>query len=364
MSKLNFKALKYAFDNQDCSTNIDLIRQLLYDFSYKNLSDKDSNYEDNEVDNIRIGIFNFLYSGVFEEDINKDTISYFKDIIENHLIDKLQEVQESDKNDKENIVKGITEKLVNLPTWEEFYKQFENNWKGLILYHKDNYLNSLNGTIRHFVVYEAPPPCQKGENILDVYFLSSNSGSYATIIKNTFNAFNKDQVCQFMADKNIGYFDLIMAPMPISSDIRKNWSTQSCWQIGGKQLPVILFELGIAHLILEGKEIENPTFAIGTPALTSTSIFEHYSDKLLKVWKRNGESSQVCDILFEEPNIMNKEDFELLFTSNLSITNSQTTHKIRGEEGRGIIFPLFKSNVISGSNYLSELLMKNAFDLC
>ena len=166
-----------------------------------------------------------------------------------------------------------------------------------------------------------------------------------------------------MAKKNIGYFDLIMAPMPISSDIRKKWSTDYRWQIGGKQLPVVLLELGIGHLILQKKSIKNPMFAIGTPALTSTSIFEHYSDKLLKVWKRKGETSQVCDILFEEPNIMNKEDFELLFTSNLSITNSQTTHKIRGEEGRGIIFPLFKSNVISGSNYLSELLMKNAFDL-
>ena len=363
MTKVSFNQIENAFSNRECQDNIELMRQLLYDFSYKNLSAEDSNYEEKDVYSIRIGIFNFLYSGSFENQINDPTKIYFKEIVKSHFIDKLKVAQESDKKDKEKTISEINTKLDNLPTWEKFYEQFENNWNVLMLYHKENYLKSLNGTIRHFVVYEAPPPCQNEEKILDVYFLSSNSGSYATTIKNTFNADSEDNVCQFMANKDIGYFDLIMAPMPISSDIRKNWSTDKKWQIGGKQLPVILFELGIAHLILEGKKIENPTFAIGTPALTSTSIFEHYSDKLLKVWKRKVESPQVCDILFEEPNNLNNENFQLLFTSNLSITNSQTTHKIRGEEGRGIIFPLFKSNVISGSNYLSELLMKNAFDL-
>ena len=363
MEKLEFDKFKAAFDRREVSKNIDLIRQLLYDFSYKNLSAEDSNYKKEDVSSIRIGIFNFLYSGSFEDQINEPTKFYFKEIVKSHLIDKLKEAQESDKKDKEKTISEINEKLKILPTWDDFYRGFEKNWNALILHHKNNYLNNIKDTIRHIVVYEAPPLCQDNEDIKDKYFLMSNNGSYATTIKNTFNAPIDAQVCNFMAVKNIGYFDLIMAPMPLSSDLRKKWSTQPSWQIGGKQLPVILFELGIAHLILEGKKIENPTFAIGAPALTSTSIFEHYSDKLLKVWKRKGETSQVCDILFEEPNIMNKEDFELLFTSNLSITNSQTTHKIRGEEGRGIIFPLFKSNVISGSNYLSELLMKNAFDL-
>ena len=191
----------------------------------------------------------------------------------------------------------------------------------------------------------------------------SNKDSYATTIKKCFNAKPKEKVCQFMAKNNIGYFDLIMAPMPLSSDVRKKWSKEPNWEIDGKQLPVVLFELGIAHLILEGKLIESPMFAIGTPALTSTSIFEYYSDKLLKVWKRKtNKPLKLIDILFGELDENVKNDCELVFTSNLSITNSQTTHKIRGEDGKGMIFPLFKCNVISGSNYLSESLMRNAFD--
>lgn len=362
MTKVSFEQIKNAFSNRECQDNIELMRQLLYDFSYSDLSGKDSSYNYREIEFIRIGIFNFLYSGVFESKLNKKTKDYFKEITENHLIDKLKEAQESNKSDKEQTVTDIKLKLEKLPSWKEFYLLFKGQWRELFKYHRDEYMKKLTGEIRHFVIYEAPPLCQK-KKIEEDYFLMSNKDSYATTIRNSFNAEKNEHVCSFMAKKNIGYFDLIMAPMPISSDIRKKWSTDYRWQIGGKQLPVVLLELGIGHLILQKKSIKNPMFAIGTPALTSTSIFEHYSDKLLKVWKRKGETSQVCDILFEEPNIMNKEDFELLFTSNLSITNSQTTHKIRGEEGRGIIFPLFKSNVISGSNYLSELLMKNAFDL-
>jgi len=362
MENLDFNKLEEAFSNRGCSTNIDLIRQLLYDFSYSDLS-IDTRYKTDEIDEIRKGVFNFLYSGAFERDLNDRTKKYFKEITENHLIDKLKEAQESDDSDKENKVKTIKKELNNLQSWDDFYSKFQNNWNILSNFHRTEYIEKLNGEISHFVIYEAPPICQKKENIKNKYFLISNTGSYATTIRNSFNAEKTVNVCSFMAEKNIGYFDLIMAPMPISSDIRKKWSTDCKWQIGGKQLPVVLFELGIVHLLLHDKSIKEPMFAIGTPALTSTSIFEHYSDKLLKVWrKKESTPPQVCDILFDEPDSLNKNDFILLFTSNLSITNSQTTHKIRGEEGRGIIFPLFKSNVISGSNFLSELLMKNAFD--
>ena len=208
-----------------------------------------------------------------------------------------------------------------------------------------------------------PPFCQKNRKIDKVYFLKSDNYAYATAIKNCFNSGPGEHVCTFMARKSIGYFDLIMAPMPLSSDVRKKWSKDAKWKIDGKQLPVVLFELGIAHLILKDKSIESPMFAIGTPALTSTSIFEYYSDKLLKVWKCNTEVAlKLSDILFGDPGEEVKGDYQLVFTSNLSITNSATTHKIRGEDGKGMIFPLFKCNVISGSNYLSESLMRNAFD--
>ena len=357
---VTFKKLQEAFKNKGNHFNIALIRQLLYDFSYEKLSTEYSD-NSNDIDSIRKGIFNFLYSGNFDEEINETTKKYFKNILENHLIDKLKEAQESDK--KEKIVQEITAKLANLPSWDEFYAIFETQWTVLSDYHKKEYLEKLEGEIRHFVVYEAPPPCQKDEKISEVYFLMSNKDSYATTIKKCFNAILDADVCKFMAEHSIGYFDLIMAPMPLSSDVRKKWSKEPEWKIDGKQLPVVLFELGIAHLILKGKSIESPMFAIGTPALTSTSIFEYYSDKLLKVWKhKTNKPLKLSDILFGELDNQKINEYEPVFTSNLSITNSQTTHKIRGEDGKGMIFPLFKSNVISGSNYLSESLMRNAFD--
>ena len=143
MEKVDFKTLKAAFSNKDCADNITLIRQLLYDFSYQDLSCEKSGYILNEIDIIRKGIFNFLYSGAFEDEINEATQEYFRNIIENYLIDQLKEVQESNKKDKDEEVNKIREKLAHLPSWDEFYEKFENDWKILRDFHRENYLEKL-----------------------------------------------------------------------------------------------------------------------------------------------------------------------------------------------------------------------------
>lgn len=250
------------------------VREALYNFSYKNLSGCYENFSD-----VRAAIFNFFYSGSFESNLDIKTKEYFKNIISDYLLDQLKESKESKSTGN---IQEIKEKLEALPNWDQFYQVFETNWEKIKKCH-DNYMSRLINPIKYIVVYEAPP-YQKEEAVEEIYFPSSNKGSYATSIINCFGLENN--VVDVMIANGVGYFDLILAQMPLSSTIRNKWSKAPQWNIDGKQLPVVLFELGIANLILNGKIIDNPKFAIGTPSKTSTSIFEYYSDKLLKVWKK------------------------------------------------------------------------------
>ena len=64
---------------------------------------------------------------------------------------------------------------------------------------------------------------------------------------------------QIFKKENIAYFDLFMAGMPIGNvevegtnkSLRECWCTEQQWEIGGIALPVVLFELGIFHLLKE-----------------------------------------------------------------------------------------------------------------
>jgi hypothetical protein len=317
-------------------------RKLLYDF----------NYGIDNLDNVKIeDILTFFYMGKPCENksnfFNFEKYKNFTQAFNLTLKDELDEVEEKEKVDSsiENI------------TIEKFEFKYHEENKG-----KYNvYLTSLN-EIDKIVVYEALPYSIKTNK----YFLNEGKGLYATTIKNCFNA-KKDakkgaKIIDVMRSNNVGYFDLVMAPLPLYSEIRRKWGKDDKWMIDGKPLTVVLFELGIAHLIISGKTInKNPLFAIGTPSLTSASIFEYYSDKPLEVWKKvkkNKSNITLDEIHFgAKPN----NEYELVFSTNLSTTNSPTTHKLK-ENWKGEIFPLYKANIISGSNYPSATLMKNAFN--
>jgi hypothetical protein len=342
---VNSSLLEYNSDRNNKDL-IKKVREILYDFSYSDLSIAYDN-----CDILRKSIFNFFYTGAFSIELESPTIKQFSEIFSNYIVGQLEDAAGRTEID------AVNAEMVLLPTWLEFYKNFSDNWSLINIKH-NCYLNRLKANpVKYVVVYEAPP-YKKDKELKEVYFLMSNQGSYATTIKKSFNDQANDVDC-VMVHNNIGYFDLIMAQMPLSTDIREKWSKDSNWNIGGKQLPVVLLELGVAHMILKGVEFDRPVFALGPPAKTSASIFEHYSDKLFRVWKKKVEELRLEHIVFEDPN---SDDFELVFSSDLSILNSNATHKKWGEQGKGEIFPLYKANVISGANFLSELLMKNAFD--
>lgn len=325
---------------------IKIVRDVLYDFSYSDLS---AEYEN--CDTLRKSIFNFFYTGQFSRELNPLTAQQFREIFANYIVVQLQDAAGQAEID------AIKKEINELPTWETFYEAFSDDWY-LIKEEHDNYFASLiENPIKYIVVYEAPP-YKKDKKVEDIYFLLSDKGAYATTIKKCFND-EISSVHEVMIKNNIGYFDLIMAQMPISTSVRENWGKHVYWNIGGKQLPVVLLELGVAHMILKGVEFDRPVFALGPPAKTSASIFEYYSDKLFRVWKKKVEELKLEHIVFEDPN---SDDYELVFSSDVSILNSKATHKKWGEHGKGEIFPLYKANVISGANFLSELLMKNAFD--
>ena len=325
---------------------VSLVRQVLYDFSYSDLSKV---YEDYEK--VRKAIFNFFYFGEFSSDFSSKTGKDLNEIISDYYISQLND----DLNKKK--IDVINKKLKVLPTWDDFYKTFLSNWKIINNAH-EVYLKKIKTPLEYIIVYEAPPYL-KNADIKQKYFLISNKETYATTIKKCFGD-EKARVKDVLINNKIGYFDLIMAQLPLSTSVRSLWGKHARWNIGGKQLPVVLLELGVAHLILKGKEFSNPVFAFGPPAKTSAAIFEYYSDKLFRVWKEKVPTGLKLEhVVFENPKVAG---YELVLTSNLSQINSPNSHKINGEKSRGEIFPLFKANVISGSNYLSELLMKNAFD--
>jgi hypothetical protein len=154
-----------------------------------------------------------------------------------------------------------------------------------------------------------------------------------------------------------------MFPLPLSKEnkfkkdhIRKFWSSNSEWMIGGKPLPVVLFELGLINFILKNKSFsKNLSFAFGTPENTSCSIFEYYAENNLIIYKKKG-SNQFKDIIFATP--PDKKKYDLFINYEICKENNRLTH----QEKKGVLFPLFKANVIDSSGWPNSDLMKNAFE--
>jgi hypothetical protein len=139
----------------------------------------------------------------------------------------------------------------------------------------------------------------------------------------------------------IVYIDLTMIPLPLTSDIRKEWSKEEKYLFGDKQLPVLMLEWALAKLKsrFETGGITNPfsptcQIAIGTPINTSASIFEYYSNTLLKIDKA---------VYFD-----------------LSTVNSPEAYK-KKPYLKGCTLKQFKFNVIDNITP-TENFVKNAFD--
>jgi hypothetical protein len=258
-------------------------------------------------------------------------------------------------------INKLSESIKDSP--EEFFNKIETSWKH-VTKHYDNYIVKLNeqlingdSKIDKIIVYEAPPYLGN-KKVDDTYFLTSNDKTYSSPIRECFDSKEENKelsMIEFLAKYKIGFFDLSMACLPLSDgDIRKNWNKKPEFNIGDKQLTVILFELSLEHFIekINFQIVKHPLFAIGTPVNTSAGIFEHYSQKLLKVYCDNSNS-----IYFDNKKSDTDQDILLV---DLGVTNTTSTFMKRNE--KGTTFPLFKSNIIS-SGYPNHVLMKNAFNI-
>ena len=370
------KAIKsFDGDGKNDHGTIMVIRELLYHCSYSKLEDlyKDDNdnidYEG--IAYIRKAIINFFYSGQFTlTDENKLTEKAqtflnndFNDDNLEERLKKLNEIQKKIINEKSQKKKNVLINKFHLITlkfdFNTFIERVRNIWGEIHKIYLE-YLNELE-TIDHIIVYEAPPCTLEGEIS---YFLITNQGRYSTALKNCFNEESTKSVKDVLKEKNVGYFDLIMFPLPLSKEnkfmkdhIRKYWSSDIKWMIGEKPLPVVLFELGLINFILNKKNFSKElSFAFGTPENTSCSIFEYYANNNLIIYRKKGHY-QFKDIIFAPP--PDEEEYDLIINYEICKENDRLTH----QKNPGVLFPLFKANVIDSSGWPNSDLMKNAFDV-
>jgi hypothetical protein len=294
--------------------------------------------------------------------------------------------------------------LLSAPNEQIFVDNMRNSW---ILLNDLNqiYLEGLKlrlskNRISKILIYEAPPFC--GTQKIDHFFISkgiyfnvfpkTNSKSkgndntkafltnvkemgyqikFSTQLKDGLDLKGDDRKNDFynVKDENIEfinnsissciedilstdivYLDLTLIPIPLNSELRKEWSTKDEYKIsiGENQtasLPVLMFQWAMENLKNElSDNVENEKcslfdknclIAIGTPLNTSSSIFEYYVDQNYEIYNGN-------------------------FT-DISRLNSPTAFK--KTRFNGTTFPMFKSNVIGGSGWPDLNLVKNAFNL-
>ena len=381
--QIKFITLKEAFKNKECPNNkeysnsINLIRQLLYDFNYTNLASNNKYCKDDIVE-IRKGILKFIYFGNFDHNDN-DLEGILKVAIKNDFIDEISKIKKKlnenisieDENKFTNEIINIEYELnKDFDFIESFYKNFASIADNIISQH-GTYLNDLK-KIEYILIYEAPPFKNKiaSDYLKENYFLESDKGNYASSIKACFESDEPENSCKEILKKNnTAYFDLFMAGMPIGNvkfknkSLREYWCTDNKWFIGGKALPVVLFELGIFHLLKQKKDkiIKFPKIAIGVPIKTSVSIFEFYHDKQLKIFvnKKANYDLALADVIFN-PDSINLDNFEEKISIDVSQANTPST--FNNIKSKGILLPLHKSNIVSSANSPHGELMKNAFD--
>ena len=391
----NFYQKLKEFDN-DKTMNINYVKEILYKFSYCNLE-----YAFNNAELIRKSVINYLYTGKFEltkDDITEDAKNCLSKILEYVDYDTLNELQQKLSienqelkectNDKKKIkieenikktksaIEEIKIRLSQKVDFDKFYDIIHLNWEKIHKKHEELIKKFVDNKklVKYLIVYEAPPYNDTEKS----YFLNSNGGNYGNPIKECFsNSEKAKNISNILFDKDAIYFDLIMAGIPIKDaeltidkltrSIRYFWSTNSAWKIGEKQLPIILLELGIFHLLNKGVVFDNrPFIAIGAPLNTSASIFEYYSKKYLMVYfNKNYIKKEAKKITHEDfQKVVFKVDStctEEYLIANLSVVNTPSTYEIRGTTGE--TYPLFKSNFSGSSNFPNGSLLKNAFNI-
>jgi|GEM_PF-5072641 len=300
----------------------------------------------NKKDDIIMRVINYLYSGFW--DLNDEalgttphnnTLKAFGLATLKARINKvMKEEEQKEDNDPSIETEMLLNKLSSVLKVDisieinDILTTIKTAWLQVFEKHNDHISDIKSNTVdvSKILVYEAPP-YQKAGDTLNYLLLEGASGPYVTAIKKYFSDDENvtPPVSEILNNNNILFFDLLMIPIPLSSDVRKMWLKDECFLIDRKPLPVYLFEMNLEYL--SSKEIKfanSPVFAIGTPHLTALPIFKYYS-------------KNKCE-----------------FFESLRITNDIDTRKL--DNLKNLVLPLFKACFVNASNNPDGALLKHA----
>lgn len=205
------------------------------------------------------------------------------------------------------------------------------------------YKASLN--LKFTIIYEAPPfslLVKKNdasyEFEFDAEFILDDicSSPYSDAIKSCFN--NNGNISDILAINNCGFFDVIPFPLPITSDLRKQWATEEKFLFDGERIFVHFFKWALEEYKSKANfsDDKKHNIAIGIPLNNAISLYEYYApDKSLNF----GEHKNL-KILFNAPH-------------TIDLVNKKS----------GLWIHPYKNCVISTSNTPNAELMKLAFDI-
>jgi hypothetical protein len=253
---------------------------------------------------------------------NTDSINL--DDLGNQAVQLAEKIIAELHNEKSN----TEEDLSNNEQINNLIGNLKRNWQIIFDAHNKYIEELLKNEVKSVIIYEAPPYQKSGTELN--YLLCNNAyGPYFNAIQQL-DETGVNNIVDILIDKGILLFDLLMLPIPISSSLRKKWATQKNFQIDGNPLPVFLFQMNIEYFEHKFKKVnylQDKTFAIGAPQLTSLPIHNYYS--------------------------INRTAYPSLVR-----TNNIETRNIK--ELKRKVLPLFKSSFVNSSNNPDGDLLKLA----
>jgi len=302
-------------------------------------------------------LYKALYTNLID-DIVETRTKTLKTLLRIKDDKKLEEIVE-DYNKVQKARKELGNEDANETEKEEELSNIAKYWQALHnLY--DYYLIKLlnrETPIDKILIYEAPPmPDQNGkinyilaESCIDCntckdckiddcsFFKNPPTGNYYTTIK---NLNEESTIPDILVEQGILFIDLCPLPLPMTTNIRKKWG-EKLVDMDNKPLSVVLLELALKFALKKGLIIsEKPIIAMGTPTATSQSIYLYFENM----------KSIGC---ITKPYI-SVDKYPKINFSKLLITNQK--YNIKNQ-----ILPLYKSNIIAGSNTPNAALLERIF---
>ena len=283
-------------------------------------------------------VLNYLYTGEWGIGTKKKDPQWLELTDDSRKAFGLAVFKEKVKNSDIKLIGLELSTNINIEDEETYLINYlSSTWKDVFEAH-DKYISDLiekNEPIDSIIVYEAPPFPKDGK--LNYVLLDNTTGSYSDAIKNAFP--ESDSLKEKLVENGVLFFDLLMLPIPLSSTIRREWSTKEEFKINGKQLPVVLFEMNLKHYLINlyftGIDCSaDIKIAIGTPHLTALGIYNYYCKH---------------DLIINEINFTN--------IKKSLIDRNELKNKL---ELMSYVVPLFKSCFVNASNNPDGILLQHA----